>query len=421
MKKVILSVMVALLLLSITIPTNAGWEGEITMWDYPTWRVDGDNYAWQKEIIQEFEKTHPGVTIKLVEIPWSGGPEKLDVAVQTNSYPDIVRGPLRVQYIQQGVIEPMNNYLTEEDWQDYLPNAIAGYSIDGKLYGFPFYMTSMTMMLNLDIFKARGVEPPEDGFWSWEEFIAAVQKMTYDSDGDGKIDTYGYAASAMPPNEHLWPFLYTEGARILNEEGKFGFLSEGALTALANLQSVTTSAEMSMPFASGYGDPDIFMMFKNGKIAIVPIGAWAVPAVKEDVPDITIGTAYYPIGSSGQAYNAGAISAYYLFKQKNEEKLKVLVEFARMLTRTEEQQKVFNYGTFPTRLSAKGVYQDDPAMRLIENGLDQVVFVPAHPQIDKMIDEVSRQIQLILLGRLTPEDGMKDSERKVIRLMTRTK
>lgn len=413
--------MMALLFCSIAWPVNAGWEGEITMWDYPTWRVDGDNYAWQKEMIQTFEAAHPGVTIKLVEIPWSGGPEKLDIAVQTNSYPDIVRGPLRVQYIQQGVIEPVDEYLTEEDRRDYLPNALSGYSIEGKLYGFPFYMTSMTMMLNLDIFQARGVQIPEDGYWHWMDFFSAVEKMTYDSDGDGKIDTYGYAASAMPPNEHLWPFLYTEGVRLLDGKNNFNFSTTGALRGLEKLQSITTNPEMSMPFASGYGDPDIFLMFKNGKVAIVPIGAWAIPAVKEDVPEINIGTAYYPIGSSGKAYNAGAISAYYIFKQQDQGKLQILVEFAKMLTGTEEQRKVFNYGTFPTRLSAKGVYQDNPAMRLIEDGLDQVVFVPAHPQIDKIIDEVSRQVQLILLGRLTPKQGMEDAEKKVRRILNRTR
>lgn len=419
MKKWILVLIMLGGLLTIAFPVLAEWKGEIIMWDFPAWRVDGDNYAWQKEMIKKFEESHPGVTIKLVEIPWQGGPEKLDVAVKSNTYPDIVRGPLRVHYINEGVIEPVSRFLTEEDRQDYLPNAIKGYSLNGELYGFPFYMTSMTMMLNLDIFEARGVEPPKDGFWTFDEFVEKVKKLTYDSDGDGKIDIYGYAASAMSPNEHIWPFLYTEGVRLLNEKGEFGFNNDKTLNALSKLQEVTTSNEMSMPFASGYGDPDIFMMFKNGKIAIVPIGAYAVPALKEDVPDIQIDTAYYPMGSTGKAYNAGAISAYYIFKQENDEKLKVLADLAKMLTSAEEQEKLFHYGTFPTRKSAKGVYSDDPSMQRIEEGLEQVVFVPAHSQVDKIVDEVSRQIQLILLGRSTPEDGMKYAERKVIRLLNR--
>lgn len=421
MKRLFLSLLIVGLFLMVAFPVVAGWEGEITMWDYPAWRVDGDNYAWQNEMIAKFEKSHPGVKIKLVEIPWQGGPEKLDVAVQSNTYPDIVRGPLRVHYIQEGVIEPVGKYLTEEDYNDYLPNAIDGYSLDGKLYGFPFYMTSMTMMLNLDIFKERGVEPPKDGYWTWDEFVEKVEKLTYDSDGDGKIDTYGFAASAMSPNEHLWPFLYTEGVRVLNDKGKFGFSNEKAINALQRLQNVTTSKEMSMPFAAGYGDADIFMMFKNGKVAISPIGAYAVPAIKEDVPEMEVSTAYYPMGSTGKAYNAGAISAYYLFKQEDEEKLKVVVELAKMLTDTAQQEKLFHYGTFPTRKSAKGVYGEDPAMARIEDGLNQVVFVPPHPQIDKIVDEVSRQIQLILLGRTSPEKAMKYAERKVNRLLHRSR
>ena len=424
MKRYILILSMFALLLSTfvaTQPAQAAWKGELLMWDYPAWRVNGDNYAWQKEMIAAFQKTHPGVTVKLVEIPWSGGPEKLDVAVESKTYPDIVRGPLRVQYIQQGVIEPLNDYLSDADKKDYLPNAINGYTINGKLYGFPFYMTSMTLLLNLDLFQKRGITPPKNGIWTWNEFIAACKKLTFDANGDGKIDTYGFAASAMPPNEHLWPFLYTEGARLLDDKGDFGFSTPSALKALKQLQSLTTNKELSMPFASGYGDPDIYMMFKNGKIGICAVGAWAVAAVREDVPAMKVGTAYYPVGSSGKFCNAGSISAYYIFKQTNKEKLKVLVDFAKMLTSTAEQKKLTNYGTFPTRKSAKGIYNSDPAMKLLENGLAQVVLPPATSQIDKLTDEVSREIQLVLLGRMTPEQGMKEAERKIERILSRTK
>lgn len=421
MKRVILGLSVFVVLFAFAFPAMAAWKGEILMWDYPAWRINGDNYGWQKQKIAEFEKSHPGVKIKLVEIPWSGGPEKLDIAVQSNTYPDIVRGPLRVQYIEQGVLEPLNSFLTAEDTKDYLPNALSGYSIDGKLYGFPFYMTSMTLLLNLDLFEKRGVTPPKNGIWTWAELQAAAKKLTYDSNGDGKVDVYGFAASAMSPNEHLWPFLYTDGARLLDDKGKFGFNSPSALKALKQLQGLTTSKEMSMPNAAGYGDPDIYMMFKNGKVGISAIGAWAVPAIREDVPKMKVGTAYYPVGTSGKFCNAGSISAYYVFKQKDKEKLKVVAELGRFLTSSKEQKQLFHYGTFPTRKSAKGIYSSDPAMKLLENGLSQIVLPPASPMIDKLTDETSKAIQMILLGRKSPEDGMKEAERKVERLLSRSK
>lgn len=421
MKRVIPGVLVLAILFAFAFPAMAAWKGEILMWDYPAWRINGDNYGWQKQKIAEFEKSHPGIKVKLVEIPWSGGPEKLDIAVQSKTYPDIVRGPLRVQYIEEGVLEPLDSFLTAEDYKDYLPNAISGYSIDGKLYGFPFYMTSMTLLLNLDLFEKRGVTPPKNGIWTWAEFQAAAKKLTFDNNGDGKIDVYGFAASAMSPNEHLWPFLYTEGARLLDEKGKFGFTSPSALQSLKQLQSVTTNKEMSMPNAAGYGDPDIYMMFKNGRIGICAIGAWAVAAVREDVPKMKVGSAYYPVGSSGKFCNAGSISAYYIFKQKDKEKLKVVAELGRFLTSTQEQKQLFHYGTFPTRKSAKGIYGNDPAMKLLENGLSQIVLPPATPMIDKLTDETSKAIQMILLGRKTPEDGMKEAERKVERLLSRSR
>lgn len=400
-------------------PAAAEWKGQITIWDYPTWRVDGDHYAWIKERIAEFQKTHPGVTFKLVEIPWQGGPEKLDVAVQSGNYPDLARGPLRMHYIAKGVVEPVESFLTEKDRADYLENALDAYTVDGHLYGFPFYMTSMTMLLNLDIFAERGVQPPKGGVWTWDEFLETVKKLSYDKNGDGRIDVYGFGATAMPPdNQHLWPFLYATGARVITNKNQFGFNSERAISALERLQSLTTNKNLAVPFAPGYGEADVYRLFKQGKLAILPIGAWAIQAVRDDVPGMKVGVAYYPVEKEGQKpANTGAVSAYYIFKQENKEKLKVIAEFARTITGTSEQKKLVNYGTFATRRSAQGIYAGDPAMTMVEKGLGQVVFLPAVASIDNIVDQVSRQLQLVLLGRKTPAAGMADAEKAVERIL----
>lgn len=54
------------------------------------------------------------------------------------------------------------------------------------------------MLLNLDLFEERGVEPPANGDWTWDEFFAAAEKLTFDRDNDGKTDVYGFSTYILP-------------------------------------------------------------------------------------------------------------------------------------------------------------------------------------------------------------------------------
>ncbi|MFW5992275.1 MAG: hypothetical protein ACOCQN_03705 [Halanaerobiaceae bacterium] len=59
-------------------------------------------------------------------------------------------------------------------------------------------MTVHFLLLNLEIFEEREVEPPEDGKWTWDEFIDKMKKLTFDRDSDGEIDVYGFSTYILP-------------------------------------------------------------------------------------------------------------------------------------------------------------------------------------------------------------------------------
>ena len=76
--------------------------------------------------------------------------------------------------------------------------------IFGHIYGVPTSISVQTLLLNLDIFEEKGVEPPVDGRWTYDEFVEKMEALT----GDG---VYGFSTYIMPGYYEAWPFLFMDG------------------------------------------------------------------------------------------------------------------------------------------------------------------------------------------------------------------
>jgi len=108
-----------LLVLAVSASTFASWTGTITIWDCPRWgNEEDDKFHWIKAKIAEFEASHPGVKIELVETPWAELGEKLSVAIAGRAWPDVVpvdiSGAINRSHLEQGVVEALDDYMTPE-------------------------------------------------------------------------------------------------------------------------------------------------------------------------------------------------------------------------------------------------------------------------------------------------------------------
>src|SRR5690554_6868544 len=225
---------VAILMMSFVAPSLANWTGTITLWDAPRWRDENeDQYHWMKGKITEFEALHPGVKIELVETPWAEMGQRLSVAIAGRAWPDLVpvdlSGAINRQHLEQGVIAALDEYFTEEELADFYPNALDAYRFNDKLYGVPHSLAAHVMMLNLDFFEERGVEPPKDGRWTFDEFVETAKALTFDRDGDGVIDVYGFSTYILSGYYEAWPFFLMDGGVPITEELDFGFDSPEAV------------------------------------------------------------------------------------------------------------------------------------------------------------------------------------------------
>lgn len=396
------------------------WKGKIVIWDAPRWPDDNDDrFHWIKSRIAEFEELHPGVEIELVEIPWAELGQKLNIAIAGFDWPDLAPvdisgGAIKLQHLEQGVVEPLDNYYTQAELDDFFSAAIDAYSYNGHIYGIPTSMTVHALMLNLDIFEERGVEPPVNGRWTWDEFVDKMKKLTFDRDGDGETDVYGFSTYIRKGYYEAWPFIMMDGARPISEDGtQFTFDSPETISGVEKFASLKFEHKVSPMEMGGADVGGTFQAFANPEqrtIAVEPWASWAIATLRNNEKyKMNFMVAEYPIGESGKPATLGGSGGFVVFKQKNKDKRDMVVEFAKFISDT-QQQYLFatEYGTFPARKSAQAMdpFADNPQMSRAAEMLQHTISLPRHANWSQIDERIQAQLQLILNGEKTPEEAL---------------
>ena len=133
------------------------------------------------------------------------------------------------------------------------------------------------IIYNRAAFRDAGVaEPPPQ--WSVEEFIETCRRISVDSDGDGRMERYGF----LVPNWVYWlPFHYAFGATYLDER-RTRWTLWGAKEAPHRDELTETGS----------------IAFMTGRVAMFISGPWAMPPLNE--AGVDYGIAHIPRGPGGQ-------------------------------------------------------------------------------------------------------------------------
>lgn len=399
------------------------FEGTITIWDGPRWPDADDNkYHWLDEKIAEYEAENEGVEIELVQVPWAEMGDKLGVAIAGKGWPDIAPvdisgSSVSIEHIEQGVIEPLDAYIDDEAKKDFYDNALDAYTHEGSLYGIPNSITLHTMLLNLELFEEAGVTPPENGKWTYDEFLAAAKQLTFDRDGDGSTDVYGFSTYIMPGYYEAWPFFYKNGGSPLNEDlTEFTFDSPEAIQAIQDLADLKLTENAAPETHGGNDVGGTFQAWANEEqrtVAMQPWATWAIGATQSTYPtDFMV--AEYPSGDGSDAQTIGGVGGWTMFHQDDDaDKKAAVADFMLFLSTTDEQVTMAqNYGIFPARISSaeKDPFADNPEMARAMEMSEQVVMLPRHPEWRKIDEAIQTELQLVFNGEKTAEQAMADAK-----------
>jgi hypothetical protein len=95
---------------------------------------------------------------------------------------------------RSGIIQPLDPYLQQdrnEPLAKFMPSALELVRYQGRSMALPVAMNAGVTRYNPKHFDDAGLSVPDNG-WTREEFIAAAQQLTEDTDNDGKVDAWGF-------------------------------------------------------------------------------------------------------------------------------------------------------------------------------------------------------------------------------------
>ena len=222
------------------------------------------------DLLKDWEK-EKDCKVNLTVIPWDKYEETYTTALNSGEGPDVgyMYNEMFPTYIDAGAVEDMSSYVTDEDKKEYkyLSN---GNMMDGQ-YGWPL-VTGVPFVLyyNEDILNALGEKAPE----TWDDFARICQEATKDTDGDGKVDQYGFACGMNTSdigamqilNAYYYSALWQNGGQVYNDDLKsVSFADEAgkeAVTWLKGLTSYMNEDFMSLSLSDAFSN-----VFGAGKAA----------------------------------------------------------------------------------------------------------------------------------------------------------
>lgn len=70
----------------------------------------------------------------------------------------MVDGPYVSTYAENGLIIPIEEYISSEDKEDLMPGTLMQNTYNGKLYAYSITESSVALYYNIDMLKAAGIE-----------------------------------------------------------------------------------------------------------------------------------------------------------------------------------------------------------------------------------------------------------------------
>jgi multiple sugar transport system substrate-binding protein len=208
-----------------------------------------------EELIAAFEVHAPHVKVEF--IPVGNQREhmtKLATGFSGGNPPDLFLINFRRfgQFADKGVLEPLGPRLAERGTvkeSDLFEQAVEAFRFNGTLMCIPQNISSLVVYYNRALFEKAGVPfPPND--WSWSDFVQAAKALTRDTDGDGRVDTYGLGFE--PTLIRVAPFVWQAGGDIvddLHQPKWFTLLEPGAMDALDFIRSWSATHKIVPPLA----------------------------------------------------------------------------------------------------------------------------------------------------------------------------
>lgn len=362
-------------------------------------------------MVQEYERQNPGIDIKVTDLTWANGHEKIVIGFASGRGPDIVElgSDWIAQFAANGQIADISAEIATDS------SGFQGWGMstyDGKVYAVPWILGTRVLFTNRDLLTMAGY----DSTWvpvSLPHFYGAVAKVDTVGRPNG---IYGWGSNTAEKHrlyKKFLPFFWTYGGQVFTDDGRYCVVSSTkAVDALKDYKWIND--------AYGYvsdqrGIEDAFL---DGKIGFILSGDWLLKRIELEKRKINFVTTLFPgPGYPGRSFMGGEFLA---INAKTEQRDHALA-FVRFITSPANQVRFCkaNRSTNPSSVQA----QADP---YFQNDINRLTFIkqiqlaknpPVDPNWVYIEDEIERAVEDALFGRGLPATALLEAQKRITELI----
>lgn len=355
-------------------------------------------------LLPAFEKAHPGIHVRVQQIPLTAAHEKLLTAYAGGSLPDLTQiGNTWIpEFATLHALEPLQARVAASrviDQRDYFASAWAPNVIDRILYGIPWYVDTRLLFYRVDLLREVGFAAPPRDWAEWQAQMDAIRTQSH-----GK--RWG---ALLPTNEYdqLLALALQEGVPLLRDGGRYGnFQSAGFKRALAFYVGLFKRGDVPPYTNVQVSNP--WQAFGRGDFVFYLSGPWNIGEFRKRLPateQADWSTAQLP-GPDGPGDSVSYGSSLVILRgSKHKDAAWQLIEY---LSRPEIQVRFFELlGDLPARRSAweSPALKDDPKLHAFRAQLEHMRPAPKVPEWEQIVNMMRDVAARAVAGELTVDQA----------------
>jgi len=401
-------VQVAAILIIITgCGKNSQHKTEIEFW---TLQLTPEFTNYFNDLIKRYEKSHPFVSIKWVDIPYDGAVQKLMASIAAHNAPDVINlsSDFLTKFYNINSLMKLNSLLSPEEVNSYLPNAFSYGVFKKDTVALPWYLNPYALIYNKAMFKQAGFTDKDvpTTFDEMSTFARVFKNRT------GKFAFF----LNIGKDSFLPMILESEGVHMLSPDGKRAAFNTPEAVAIVD-KWVSLFREGYLPRESiTSSQTSIIEPYMSGMVASVFTGPVFLTRVQSNSPGIYNVTGVAPAltGKTGKSELAVMSIAIMASTKHPRESL----DFALYVTNAQNQLAFSKIVlTFP---SVREALKDSLFTIDDKSPIGHARYIGAkdvltgirlrtyftHPDFDKLKDSFDEAIQSACLGKMGTEQAL---------------
>ena len=357
---------------------------------------------------KEFEESHKGVKVKIELQEWANIGTKTTTALAGNEPPDVLEiGNSLTAGFADGLKDLTENKadLGGGDWNKGLEESG---TVDGKLYGVPYYAGTRVVLYRKDLFTKAGITAMPT---TLDELIAAGPKLQA---ANASVKDF---SPFYVPGKYWYMglgFVYGFGGKIATQDGGKWKGTLDSPESVKGLEAFKNFADKmsKAPKDATEADPPQIGALASGKAAAIFDAGWQIGEIEKANPKLKgqIGAAALP-GPTAESAMPTFLGGSNLAISVNAKSPKNGYDWLKLLATKYQEQMVTEGKVIPNSNTMLAKAAEDPAIKPSADAAKNGWFVPSSAKWTEVENSnaLSDLFVNIFTGKKSPQDAGKEA------------